>query len=46
MKKTTREWVNKAEVDFRVARQLAASRQPAHDVVCFHSQHKAETDCI
>src|SRR5215218_8316330 len=42
MKKLTREWVQKAEADYRGARQLAPSRPPAHDLVCFHCQQAAE----
>ncbi len=42
MRRTTREWVQKAEVDYRGARQLATSRPPMHDLVCFHCQQSAE----
>jgi HEPN domain-containing protein len=42
MKKLTAEWVRKAEVDYRVAKQIAPSRRPAHDVVCFLCQQAAE----
>lgn len=42
MKKTTAEWVQKAEVDYRGARKLAPSRPPMHDLVCFHCQAAAE----
>jgi HEPN domain-containing protein len=42
MKKLTREWVRKAEVDYRGARQLARSRSPLHDLVCFCCQQAAE----
>ena len=42
MKRVTREWVDKAEADFRGARTLARSRPPLHDLVCFHCQQCAE----
>src|SRR5436189_6262598 len=42
MKKTTREWVQKAEVDYRGARKLAPSRPPMHDLVCFCCQQATE----
>ncbi len=42
MKKATREWVNKAEADFRGARSLARQKPPLHDLVCFHCQQCAE----
>jgi HEPN domain-containing protein len=42
MKKTTREWVQKAEVDYRGARKLARSRPPMHDLVCFCCQQLTE----
>src|ERR1700693_903741 len=42
MKRATREWVSKAEADFRGARTLARSRPPLHDLVCFHCQQCAE----
>jgi HEPN domain-containing protein len=42
MQKLTAAWVRKAESDFRVARELAGLRPPAHDEVCFHSQQAAE----
>src|SRR4051794_3093090 len=42
MKKTTREWVQKAEVDYRAARKLAPSRPPMHDLVCYCCQQASE----
>src|SRR6266446_7850476 len=42
MKKLTREWVRKAESDYRGASQLARSRPPVHDLICFCSQQCAE----
>jgi HEPN domain-containing protein len=42
MKTATREWVRKAEADFRGARILAQKKPPLHDLVCFHCQQCAE----
>jgi HEPN domain-containing protein len=42
MKKSTREWVRKAENDFQVAVRIAAANEPLHDQVCFHCQQSAE----
>jgi HEPN domain-containing protein len=42
MKAATREWVRKAEADYRGARSLARKRPPLHDLVCFHCQQCAE----
>lgn len=42
MKRTTREWVTKAEDDYRLAAQVAGGSQPFHDQVCFHCQQSAE----
>ncbi len=42
MKKTTREWVQKAEEDYALARQAGRSKVPLHDGVCFHCQQCAE----
>src|SRR5437773_8663730 len=42
MKRATREWVRKAEADYRGARSLARKSPPLHDVVCFHCQQCAE----
>lgn len=42
MKAATREWVRKAEADYRGAKSLARSRPPLHDLVCFHCQQCAE----
>src|SRR3954447_8250973 len=42
MKKTTREWVKKAEQDYVLAKQASRSKVPVHDGVCFHRQQCAE----
>jgi HEPN domain-containing protein len=42
MKKETRAWVRKAEIDFRAAKKLSRGSDPLHDVVCFHCQQCAE----
>ncbi len=42
MKKTTREWVKKAEQDYLFAEQGSRSKIPVHDGVCFHCQQCAE----
>lgn len=43
MKAATREWIDKAEGDFRAASALARRRNiPLHDHVCFNSQQCAE----
>ena len=42
MKRTTREWVNKAEADYRAAGRLHRGSDPLHDIVCFHCQQCAE----
>src|SRR5262249_15699337 len=42
MKKTTREWVRKAEEDYVLARRGSPSKTPVHDGVCFHCQQCAE----
>jgi len=39
----TREWIRKAEDDFRVAEILAAGRERFHDPVCFHSGKVRQT---
>jgi HEPN domain-containing protein len=38
----SREWIRKAEDDFRAAGKLAAGSEPFPDQVCFHSQQSAE----
>ena len=45
MKRLTAEWVRKAEADYRVAVKLRAGAEALYDAVCFHCQHKAETEC-
>ena len=42
MKRTTREWVKKAEQDYVIAIQGRRSKVPVHDGVCFHCQQCAE----
>jgi len=42
MKKLTREWVRKAEADYRVAVKVGRGAEPLHDAVCFHCQQSAE----
>ena len=42
MKKTTRDWVKKAEADFVLAKHGRQSAIPVHDGVCFHCQQCAE----
>ena len=43
MSDTVREWVAKAQGDYRVARrELSAADEPSFDAVCFHSQQCAE----
>jgi HEPN domain-containing protein len=42
MKKTTSEWVAKAEEDYSVAAGLIRRRQIHADAICFHCQQMAE----
>jgi HEPN domain-containing protein len=43
MRRLTREWIDKAEADFRIAtREVRVRRQPSYDGVCFHAQQCAE----
>src|SRR5947208_3419100 len=42
MKKTTREWVKKAEQDYVLASHARRSKIPVHEGVCFHCQQCAE----
>src|ERR1022692_1717020 len=42
MKKLTREWVRKAEADYRLAVTVHGGTEPFHDAVCFHCQQSAE----
>ena len=42
MKKTTREWVKKADQDYVLAKQGSRSKLLVHDGVCFHCQQCAE----
>ena len=43
MKKLTREWVRKAEADYRLAVTVHRSAEPFHDAVCFHCQQWKQT---
>jgi|SRR5437868_4580894 len=45
MQKATREWVRKAEKDYRLAEAIAAGGQRFHDELCFHCQQSAEKYC-
>jgi HEPN domain-containing protein len=42
MKRATREWVAKAEADWKAANTLARGNQRMYDAVCFHCQQSAE----
>jgi HEPN domain-containing protein len=42
MKRATREWVRKAEADWKGARRLARGKEPLYDLACFHCQQSAE----
>jgi HEPN domain-containing protein/predicted nucleotidyltransferase len=42
MKRTTTEWVRKAEADRQASIRLHRGTYPLHDVVCFHGQQYAE----
>ena len=42
MRRLTREWVRKAEADYRLAGKVVRGSDPLHDHVCFLSQQCAE----
>lgn len=42
MKRATREWVRKADADWKEDARLAAGSDPLHDLACFHCQQTAE----
>src|SRR5262245_35358812 len=42
MKRKSREWLEKADDDFRLAEQLVLARPAFHDQVCFHAQQAVE----
>src|SRR6266487_3881109 len=42
MKRATREWVRKAEADYRLAETIAEGSEPFHDQLCFHCQQSVE----
>lgn len=39
MKSATREWVRKAESDYRVAKEIIGMKPAPTDEICFHCQH-------
>jgi len=42
MKPVTREWIEKAEGDYRVAASQWRVEEPVYDALCFHAQQCAE----
>lgn len=42
MKALTKEWIDKAEEDFRVAQREMLGEPPSYNAVCFHSQQSVE----
>ncbi len=42
MKRSTREWIEKAEGDWAVAQRERQASKPVWDAVCFHAQQCAE----
>jgi HEPN domain-containing protein len=38
MKPITREWVRKAEGDFKIALREVRTKSPVYDAICFHAQ--------
>jgi HEPN domain-containing protein len=42
MKKASREWVRKAESDYRLAAKLGRGSEPFHDQLCFLCQQASE----
>ncbi len=43
MKTLTKEWIDKAEADWRTARrEVKVTSRPSYDAVCFHTQQCAE----
>src|SRR5205085_1430216 len=42
MRRATREWVRKAESDYRLAKKLADGSDPFHDHLCFLCQQAVE----
>lgn len=43
MKPTTKQWIEKAEDDWRVAQKVYRARKdPSYDAACFHTQQCAE----
>ena len=42
MKLLTKEWINKAEKDYKVANIVFYTKDPIYDAACFHSQQCVE----
>ncbi len=42
MKKTTKEWIKKAEGDYLVIKHEINSNKPVYDAICFHAQQSIE----
>jgi HEPN domain-containing protein len=42
MKRPTRQWLRKAESDYRLAARIAHGSEPFHDQVCFHCRQAGE----
>src|SRR3989442_15302 len=42
MKRATREWIKKAESDWKGTARLMRGNEPLRDLVCFHCQQTAE----
>lgn len=42
MKRSTRQWVRKAESDYRLAVRISRGQERFHDELCFHCQQAAE----
>ena len=43
MKEETKEWIDRAEQDFRVAkRESRVTEDPSYNVICFHAQQCVE----
>lgn len=42
MRRSTREWVKKAEDDYRLVAKIASGSEPFRDQLCFHCQQSAE----
>jgi len=42
MKRSTREWIQKADGDLKVARRELQASDPVYDAICFHAQQCVE----